>query len=136
MDENISKFLDKIHILTLGVISDGFPHLCSCFYAYDPDLNSFIVASKSSSKHIQSIKNQPNVAINIALDTKIVGKIEGVQANGVMGILDDERLEKLYFKRFPYAKLLNPELYVIRVDYIKYTNNRLGFGKKIVWQRD
>ena len=48
--------------------------------------------------------------------------------------LEDKELKKLYFKAFPYALALSPKLWQIKVNYFKMTDNRLGFGKKIIWQ--
>ena len=45
------------------------------------------------------------------------------------------RAKKIYLRRFPYAALAEVHLWVIRLDYIKLTDNRLGFGKKIIWEK-
>ena len=45
-----------------------------------------------------------------------------------------KELKKLYFKAFPYAIAMNPALWQIKIDYFKMTDNKLGFGKKIIWQ--
>jgi hypothetical protein len=44
--------------------------------------------------------------------------------------------KSVYFKRFPYALAMNPTLWKIKVEFFKLTDNRLGFGKKIMWQRE
>ncbi|AII15129.1 putative protein, pyridoxine 5'-phosphate oxidase family [Campylobacter iguaniorum] len=130
MDERIVEFITKMHIFSLGVVCDEQPYLCSCFYAYDEINNSLVFASDDSSKHIKAIKKQPKVAINIALDTKIVGIIKGVQATGAAR---EATNKNVYFKRFPYALALNPKLYEIKLEWIKYTDNALGFGTKLTW---
>ena len=38
-----------------------------------------------------------------------------------------------YLKRFPYAALAELTLWAIRPDYMKLTDNTLGFGKKLIW---
>ncbi|MFK5936973.1 MAG: hypothetical protein QM497_01140 [Sulfurimonas sp.] len=107
--------------------------VCSLFYAYSPALNAFVVASAEETRHIKHIKNNPNIAANILLETKTVGKIQGLQLRGNFKELQDTTLKKLYFKAFPYALVLNPKLWQIDVEYFKLTDNRLGFGKKIIW---
>jgi len=106
---------------------------CSLFYAYSEELNSFVVASSEDTTHIKHIKNNPIVAANILLETKTVGKIQGLQLRGKFRELQDSRLKKLYFESFPYAIALNPKLWQIEVEYFKLTDNRLGFGRKIIW---
>ncbi len=74
------------------------------------------------------------VAGNILLETKTVGKIQGLQFKGEFKLLEDESLKKLYFKTFPYSLAMLPKLWQIDVSNFKMTDNRLGFGKKIIWQ--
>ena len=107
--------------------------VCSLFYAYSKELNAFVVASSDATTHIKHIKNNPNIAANILLETKSVGKIQGLQLRGKFKELEDNSLKKLYFKTFPYALALHPKLWQIEVAYFKLTDNRLGFGKKIIW---
>lgn len=134
MDEKIVKFIKKMHLLSLAVISESKPYCASCFYAFDSENLSLIVAGGSESRHIKALEICGEVSGTIALDTKIVGKIEGVQFIGVMKkATADEK--KIYFKRFPYALAMNPEIYSINLTWIKFTHNALGFGKKIEWSR-
>lgn len=67
------------------------------------------------------------------LETKIVTKIQGVQFSGTVTLLENKNLANCYYKDFPYALALNPTLWQIKVVCFKMTDNRLGFGKKIIW---
>ena len=69
----------------------------------------------------------------VHLETDVIGKIQGVQFKGKM--LESRDVRKVYLKRFPYALALNPTLWSIEVSSFKMTDNRLGFGKKIIWTR-
>jgi uncharacterized protein YhbP (UPF0306 family) len=130
--EKIQNFISNHHVLTLSTIFENTPYSCSCFYAYDIDSTSFIVASNEDTQHIKNIKINPKIAGNIHLETKEVGKIQGLQFRGEMQKLQNKELKKLYFKTFPYALALNPPLWQIKVNFFKLTDNRLGFGKKII----
>jgi hypothetical protein len=137
MSENldkISEFLEKHHTLTLATCKDNFVSSCTLFYAYDKESNSFIVASDEKTEHIQNLLVNPKVSGTIHLETEIIGKIQGVQFKGEMLACKDEK--RVYFKRFPYALAMNPTLWKIEVESFKLTDNRLGFGKKIIWQRE
>ena len=102
--------------------------------AYSKEKNSFVVASSNDTTHIEHININSDVAGNILLETSTVGKIQGVQFRAVITLLEDTQLKKLYFKTFPYALALAPKLWQIKVNYFKMTDNKLGFGKKIIWQ--
>jgi uncharacterized protein YhbP (UPF0306 family) len=72
------------------------------------------------------------------LETKTVGKIRGLQICGEAFAPDGELLaqaRKRYLRRFPYAAVMEPELWILRPTLLKLTDNRLGFGHKILWQR-
>jgi uncharacterized protein YhbP (UPF0306 family) len=130
--EKIEAFIEKHHALSLATSDGDELSVCSLFYAYDG--LTFIVASSEDTTHIKHILKNQKVAGNILLETKEVGKIQGLQFRGIFTTLGDEKLKKLYFKRFPYALAMRAKLYKIEVDYFKLTDNRLGFGKKLIWQ--
>ena len=137
MDTNLQKieaFIDEHHVLTLATAVENDVSACSLFYAYDMEHKSFIVASSEDTEHIENILKNPKVAGNIFLETKEIGKIQGLQFKGEFCKLGESRQKLLYFKKFPYAIALNPTLCEIKVHSFKLTDNRLGFGKKLTWQ--
>ena len=131
--EKIEAFIADHHVLSLATMGEELS-VCSLFYAYDRHINSFIVASSEDTLHIQNIQKNSKIAGNILLETKEVGKIQGLQFCGVFQALQDAKLKRLYFKSFPYALALAPKLWQIHVNFFKLTDNRLGFGKKLIWQ--
>lgn len=136
MDERIVKFLKKMHLASVCTIDDdGQPYAFSAFYAFDEISFSLLLASSNESSHIKFLKNSKLVAGTVALDTKIVGKIEGVQFQGTMSEASESERE-IYFKRFFYAKAMDPKIWSISLEKVKFTSNTLGFGKKIKWKRD
>ena len=135
MDERIVKFLKKMHLASVCVIDDeGQPYAFSAFYAFDEVNFSFLLASSGDSSHIKFLKNSKLVAGTVALDTKIVGKIEGIQFQGVMREAKENEVE-IYFERFFYAKAMDPKILSISLEKLKFTSNVLGFGKKIKWEK-
>jgi uncharacterized protein YhbP (UPF0306 family) len=132
--EKISEFLEKHHTLSLATCKDNQLSSCTLFYAYDKQTNSFIVASDTKTEHIQNVLENKNISGTIHLETDIVGKIQGIQFKGTMLPCKDER--RVYLKRFPFALALNPTLWSIEINSFKMTDNRLGFGKKLMWTRE
>ena len=137
MDENLKKvisFLEKHHVMSLATNGEEGLSVCNLFYAFDEKTVSFVIASSDKTLHVQNILKDNSIAGSVVLETKEVGKIQGLQFKGSFESLKDKTLKKLYFKTFPYALALNPMLWQIKIQYFKMTDNRLGFGKKIIWR--
>ncbi|WP_268246176.1 pyridoxamine 5'-phosphate oxidase family protein [Candidatus Sulfurimonas marisnigri] len=133
--DKIDSFLQEHHVMSLATMSGSELSVCNLFYAFDKDKLSFVVASSDDTTHIKNILKNQSVAGSVVLETKSVGKIQGVQFKGVFSRLEDSSLKSLYFKTFPYALTMNPKLWSIKIKEFKMTDNRLGFGKKIIWTR-
>lgn len=137
MQENLEKievFLDSHHVLSLATFNNDELSVCNLFYAYDKSSKTFIVASSDDTTHIKHILENQKVAGSVVLETKTIGKIQGIQFRGEFSFLDDKALSKLYFKSFPSSIVMKPKLWQIKVSYFKMTDNTLGFGKKLIWQ--
>ncbi|PHQ58114.1 MAG: hypothetical protein COA30_01090 [Sulfurimonas sp.] len=130
--ERIELFIAQHHVMSLATSIKNELSVCSLFYTYDRKTKSFIVASSDDTLHIKHILQKNNIAGNILLETKNVAEIKGLQFCGECITLEDKELETLYFQDFPYALEMAPKLWQIRVKNFKFTDNTLGFGKKIV----
>ncbi|MDP3464619.1 MAG: hypothetical protein Q8R86_02490 [Sulfuricurvum sp.] len=131
--QKIEPFIGDHHLLSLATMGEAL-WCCSLFYAYDLENIAFIVATDPDTLHGENVIKSSSVAGTIALETKMVGKIQGIQFSGEMTRYAEG--EALYFKVFPFARIMNPILWKIRVDEIKMTDNTLGFGKKLTWKRE
>ncbi len=131
--KKIDKFLQEHHVLSLSTCRYSEISSCNLFYVFNKENNSFIVASSKDTLHVEHIQKNPKISGTVVLETKTVGKIQGVQFRGDFTSLEDKKLKKLYFKTFPYALAMNPTLWQIKINYFKMTDNKLGFGKKIIW---
>lgn len=134
IDERIIKFIKKHHVLTLASSNNNMPYCASCFYAYIKDDNTFVFTSDEKTKHMKDALQQPVVAGTIALETKIIGKIQGIQFQGILSEASEKKAKNAYLKRFPFAILADTKLWVIKLTFVKFTDNRLGFGKKLIWE--
>lgn len=98
----------------------------------------FIILSEEDTLHAEYMNMNSEIAGTIVLETKLIGKIQGIQFAGEITKLEGTHYRKArlaYLKRFPYAATSNAPLWEIALRYIKMTDNRFGFGKKIIWQR-
>jgi uncharacterized protein len=135
----ISRFIKKHHVLVLSTVKNNKAWCSNCFYAYLPHSNSFVFTSDKTTRHIREAEENPLVAGSIFLETSIVGKIQGIQFEGILSepqgkILDEARFG--YLKRFPFAVLMNTQLWLLEITHIKLTDNRLGFGTKMIWNKE
>jgi len=135
----ITAFLKKHHVLTLATVSGDQPWVANCFYAFLEQEMAFVFTSGQDTRHVQEVKVNKKVAGNVVLETSVIGKIQGIQFSGTLILAEGEALEKVshaYLKRFPFTALMDTTLWILSVDYLKMTDNRLGFGKKLVWERE
>lgn len=128
-----TTLIARHHVLALATQNGDQLHVAPLFYAYDTERNLFIVASDPKTRHAIDVVAHPNVAASIQLETETVGKIEGLQIEGVMQLSDEAEDRTVYFRRFPYARAMAPVLWRIEPTYMKLTDNRLGFGTKLLW---
>jgi uncharacterized protein YhbP (UPF0306 family) len=136
IDERIITYIAEHHVFTLATSNNNKPYTASCFYVYLPELNMFVFTSDTTTKHIADTIEQAYVAGAIALETSIIGKIRGIQFCGFIKKLEEKELKeakKAYIHKFPIAILAKTTLWGIIPDFIKMTDNRLGFGKKLIW---
>ena len=137
MDKAIVEFINEHHLLTLATSKDNAAYCCNVYYVFNNENNSFIFSSDAKTKHAQDFIANPNVAGTIAVETKEISKIQGVQLLGKIQELKGEELniaKEQYVKAYPYARLMETHLWEMELTFAKMTHNRLGFGKKLIWE--
>jgi uncharacterized protein YhbP (UPF0306 family) len=135
---SIVRFIKEHHVLTLATCADNLPYCFNAFYVFLEEQSSFIFTSDRKTRHIREAEQNTQVAGSIVLETETVGKIQGLQFCGEIKELQGLQALKgrmAYLKRFPYAVLTTTPLWTVEMNYAKLTDNRLGFGKKIIWTK-
>ena len=135
----ISRWLAKQHVVSWCVAKEGELWCANAFYVYDPQRVAFYLLSEETTRHGQMTGQQAPVAGTINGQPKTVALIRGVQFKGEIRLLRGEEAEEkraLYVKRFPVARMLHAPVWELRLDELKFTDNTLGFGKKLHWLRD
>ena len=138
IEEKIIRFFRKHHVLTIATVVDHEPWCANCFYVYLEEENAMVFTTDINTRHGQEFIKNHLVAGSVVLETMIIGKIRGIQFQGIVSEPKDELLKKAksaYLKRFPVAMLMETHLWIVNLTHIKMTDNRLGFGKKITWKR-
>lgn len=135
-DDRIVRFIGRHHVLTLATCANGLPWCANIFYAYLPEENIFIYTSDPETRHGREATANPEVSASILLETKVVGRVRGLQIAGRTRPVAEEDgggPRKAYLKRFPYAAAAKLDLWVLEPAFMKFTDNTLGFGRKLVW---
>ena len=139
IDQRILDFIAEHHVLTVACASkEGDLWCANAFYVFDEQEKGYIITSEEKARHAQLFLENPKVTGSVVLETEEIGKIRGLQFSGTVrrcdgGLFDRCRLK--YLKRFPYAVFKGGEVWLITLDRAKYTDNRLGFGKKLFYER-
>lgn len=136
--QKITDFIKRHHVITVATVNDGQPWCFNAFYAFDEEMQSFVITSHDDTRHIQEVLQNKKVAGSVVLETEIVGKVQGLQFSGEMTLCEDEdekQAKKVYVKRFPLTTLTPKILWRISIFDAKYTDNTLGFGKKLLWTK-
>ena len=136
IDKRIIKFVKKHHVLTIATSVGNEPWCANCFYAYLENDNLLVFTTDNDTRHGKEFIENPVVAGSVALETMIIGKIMGIQFQGIIYKPNGNELDKVkscYLRKFPVAALMNTQLWAIKPTYIKMTDNKFGFGKKLIW---
>jgi uncharacterized protein len=138
IDERIIRFFRKHYVLTIATSVNNEAWCANCFYVYLKDENSLVFTTDLETRHGKEFLKNKVVAGSVVLETPIIGKIRGIQFQGIVSEPDgdlSEKARKAYLKRFPVAMLMETHLWIVELTHIKMTDNRLGFGRKIVWKK-
>ncbi|MDR1886795.1 MAG: pyridoxamine 5'-phosphate oxidase family protein [Prevotellaceae bacterium] len=138
-DISVIEFIKSHHVLTLATCAASAPYCSNMFYALLEKEFCLVFTSDRNTKHISDVSENPVVAGSIVLETETVGKIRGLQFCGKMMEVSGKLKTKAiatYLRRFPYAVLSGTPVWVVELTYTKFTDNRLGFGRKLVWEKN
>jgi uncharacterized protein YhbP (UPF0306 family) len=139
IDSRIIRFFKKHHVLTISTCVENIPWCASCFYVYLEEENSLVFTSDRDTRHGQEFLKNRLVAGSVVLETMVIGKIRGIQFQGIVFEPEDKLLalaKSAYLKRFPVAALMDTNLWIVKLTLIKMTDNRFGFGKKLIWKSE
>lgn len=137
VDQRMVKFIGRHHVMTIAsAATECGPYCASVFYAYIPERNLFVFTSDDRTRHYREMYLNGKVAAAIYLETRSVGQVQGLQLLGEATLAEGEtavEARAAYLRRFPYAIVADLTLWILKPRSMKFTDNRLGFGKKLVW---
>lgn len=136
---HLIRYLRKQHVLTLCCNAHEQLWCANCYYVFDETRMVFWIMTEPDTRHGMLMAQNPQVAGTINGQPRSVLLIKGVQYRGRIAPLDSttEKIARTaYQKRFPVSRKVSAPLWEIQLDEVKMTDNALGFGRKIAWQRE
>ncbi|EDM38568.1 hypothetical protein PBAL39_20885 [Pedobacter sp. BAL39] len=153
MHEAISDFLQSQTVMTMATAIMDEPYCAPCFFAYNATHQVLVFKSDRETNHVKNALSNAQVAGSVLPDQLVKGRVRGLQFSGVlMNIANPENpsaaaevhppeayitladAKKSYYKKYPFALAIPGVIWIIRLHWIKFTDNTLGFGKKRIWE--
>ncbi len=138
MDKKITNYIADNKVLTMATVLGNVPYCANCFYVFDEKNKLLIFLSDSKTRHISEALKNNNVAGTINSAIKTIAKLQGIQFTGKFINPNEQQTQdfyKKYYQKFPFAKAKPSPIWGINLTSIKMTDNTLGFGKKLKWER-
>lgn len=140
MNERISLFIAEqtcANICTLN--ENGTPYCFTCFIAYNSKDQLLLFKSSADTTHSKNILRNPIVAGTILPDKLNKLQIKGIQFEGTVLPFDDPMAKQAaadYYLKNPMAVAVPGEVWTVQLQKLKFTDNTLGFGTKLHWERE
>lgn len=140
MDQRIVAFLEKQTCATISCINEEQEsHSFTCFIYFDKENECLYFKSSShSTTHGKILELNNKVSGTVLQDQLEVNAIKGIQFYGEVKkntIFDIQQAMK-YHTKYPMAMAVPGDMWTVQLNYIKFTDNTLGFGTKIEWERE
>ncbi|MCC6372786.1 MAG: hypothetical protein IT236_17410 [Bacteroidia bacterium] len=137
IQKNISDFISENKVANICFVDkDGRPYCISCFYVFDELAQALVFKSSYGTTHDAFVKSGASVAGTVIPEAINVLTLKGIQFNGTL--LDNSEIEKLklstlYIKSFPMSLAMPGYHWAVKLSFLKYTDNSVGFGNKTLW---
>lgn len=137
--EKIVAFVERNHVVTICSAKGGVPWAANCFYVLDQHAMALVVMSEPKTRHASEWLENDLVAGTISNQEASVARLQGIQYTARTCLLegaDKRHAFQLYLKRFPIAAVHSAPIWHIALETVKFTDNTLGFGSKMLWERN
>jgi uncharacterized protein YhbP (UPF0306 family) len=134
----IIDLLDSHHVVALAVADDVGPWVANCFYAFDAGAMALIVLTSTRTRHGRALLASRRLAGAVAGQPEAIADIRGVQFEATAERLAGGRRAAAlcrFARRHPQAALLPTDIWALRLDSVKYTDNCIVFARKLHWAR-
>lgn len=135
--EKLVVFLQENKISTVCFLDlENNPYCINCFYTFDEEHNVLIFKSSIGTTHQKLTKPTAPISGTILPNVIDTIKLKGIQFTGK--IIENEEIDKFqlnskYLKKYPMSIAVMGYVWAVRLDFLKFTDNTLGFGNKTIW---
>ena len=138
MDKRIIDFIGQQKTASVCCLDEkNLPYCFSVFFVFDEDKQRLYFKSSAASNHARFLLTNKRVAGTILPDKLNLLAIRGVQFTGFICNSDSAHFgAATYHKKIPLALAMPGDVWVIQMETMKMTDNTIGIGKKIVWNRE
>lgn len=135
--DNIRDFLSANRVATVCFNNDaGMPYCVPCFFVFDEQHRLFLFKSSHGAYHEDYIRMVADVSGSVLPEKMDPVKLKGIQFTGKTlpaAEIEGLRLEQLYYKKYPFGRIIPGYIWAIRPEFLKFTDNTLTFGRKTTW---
>jgi uncharacterized protein YhbP (UPF0306 family) len=135
----LAEFLHQHSVLSLAVSRDDLPWSANILYAFDQQQCRLLFMSSLDTRHGAILAHNAQVAGSISEQFSDLTQIHGLQYNGIASLVaqpaEAAAALDLYYRRFPQAQGMVAPVWQIRLQHLKFTDNRAVFGAKTLWSR-
>ena len=125
-------------VATVCFIDRHRPHAINCFFAHDPVKKVLVMKSAPGSGHDNLVFNGGEVAGTILPDMISLSGLRGLQFRGTTvkrELIDEKAVARIYSDKFQFARFLPGYFWLIEFSFLKFTDNRVRFGHKVIWKQ-
>ena len=141
LPRNITHFLSRNHVVSLATHSpeSGLWSAC-CFYVFDEVHARLIVLTSRQTRHGSNMAASSHISGTIAGQPDSITKISGIQFQARAVCLENEAERQaaaaLFYRIHPVARAMKSDVWMLELDFIKFTDNKLIFAQKTHWSRE
>lgn len=137
LNEKVLSFLGNNKVATVCFVTkDNIPYCINCFYAFDEKNTVLVFKSSFGTSHDTLIKPDAPVSGTILPNSISLLNVKGIQFSGKLinpTEIDYLKLSAFYTKNYVMSLAMPGYIWAVRLEFIKYTDNSLGLGNKIIW---
>lgn len=138
VDKKIIEFINENKVVTVCFCNEkNEPYCINCFYAFKDEEMILIFKSSKGTTHDSFIIKGNKVSGTILANQIDLTKVKGIQFSGEIieeKEIKEKNLNTSYIKKYPFSLAMSGYVWGLKLSFIKYTDNSLGFGKKIIWE--
>ena len=140
MNHQMKDFLQHQTCGSISCVDDnGKPYSFNIFYAFNVYEGLLYFKSAENTRHAELMKSHPFVSGTILPDKMNHLHIRGVQFEGIVLPMDhilSKNAPANYYHKHPFASAMPGNIWTVKINHIKFTDNSMGFGKNFSWVRE